>query len=321
MVSSGRRGTNKTLTMVERGGGSEHGGGSSARVRDGGHTSGARRAAWIVAGFLAIFTPFNVYWGFGGKWGVSWVLGCEDCLPLLAVWVQQVALIAGIAVVLGRAGVWRPPLLNWVLRAGAWGMAACFGAIALWNLVGDNTLQARLLFAPASAILCGLSVVVARDSSERDREKGIEMDQQTDLQASLGTARRSRIAATAGSVILLLTSAVHGTAFPDALAEVADPPVDQFMHDVLPGMWLFFSWHLAVVAIAVLWVSRRTQRESRTLLGFAAAVAAGDAVWVGLLAGWLFFGTLLLAVAAALLITATLRWPSTPPASTDLREA
>ncbi len=137
------------------------------------------------------------------------------------------------------------------------------------------------------------------------------MDQQTELSASLKTNRGPWMAARAAAAILLLTSAVHGTAFPGALAEVADPPVDQFMNNLLPGMWLFFSWHLAVVAMAVLLVSRRRRCESRAVLGFAATVTAADAVWVGSLAGWLFFGTLLIALAAALLIIATLRWPST----------
>ena len=147
------------------------------------------------------------------------------------------------------------------------------------------------------------------------------MHRQTELLASFGMDRLGRIAARAGAVILLLTSAVHGTAFPDALAEVANPPVDQFMNDLLPGMWLFFSWHLAVLAMAVLWVSGRRGAESRTLLAFAVAVTAGDAVWIGSLAGWLFFGTLLIAAAAALLLNAMLRWRPTPAARlAELRE-
>ncbi len=120
-------------------------------------------------------------------------------------------------------------------------------------------------------------------------------------------APRPKVAGTVGAAILLLTSAVHATAYPDAVAEVASPPVDQFMHDLLPGMWLFFAWHLAVVALGVLWVCWRRRNDPSTLIAFAAAVTAGDTVWVGFLAGWTFFGTWLLAIAAACLVAATMR--------------
>ncbi len=129
--------------------------------------------------------------------------------------------------------------------------------------------------------------------------------------------QRPRITATVGAVVLLLTAAAHGSAFADAQAEVANPPVDQFMHDLLPGMWVFFSWHLAVVAAGVLWVTWRRRTDSRTMIGFAAAVTIGDAIWVGVLAGPLFFGTWLIAVAATCLVAAALRWPSGQTEASD----
>lgn len=122
-----------------------------------------RWAASAVAAFLAMVTPVNAYWGFGGTWGLAWVLGCDCAVPLVLVWVQQVALLAGIIIVLGRAGIWRPPLPGWVLRAGTWSMATVLGAVALQNLLGDNTLQAQLLFVPVAAIMSTLCVIVARD--------------------------------------------------------------------------------------------------------------------------------------------------------------
>jgi hypothetical protein len=119
----------------------------------------------VVAGFLALFTPFNLYWAFGGKWGLLWVVGCDDCIPLAAVWVQQVLLIAGIVIVLGRSGIWRLPLPAWTFSVGIWGMVAAFGGVALQNLLSDNRAQARFLFVPASAALCALCVMVATSST------------------------------------------------------------------------------------------------------------------------------------------------------------
>lgn len=121
-----------------------------------------RRAATAVAAFLGAFLLLNTYWGFGGRWGMAWVLGCDCTLPLALVWVQEVAIVAGIGVVLGRAGLWRPALPAWIFRIAIWAMTASFVAVGLQNLVGDNTVQARLLFAPAAFTLSVLCLIVAR---------------------------------------------------------------------------------------------------------------------------------------------------------------
>lgn len=125
----------------------------------------AHRAARAVAGFLGGFLVLNTYWGLGGRGGLAWVLGSECTVPLLAVWVQEAAVIAGIGVVLGRAGLWRPPLPPWIFSFGAWTMTASFAVVGLQNLLGDNTVQARLLFAPIALMLCSACAVVARGPS------------------------------------------------------------------------------------------------------------------------------------------------------------
>ena len=122
----------------------------------------ARTATQLVAGFLAGFLALNTYWALGGDWGVAWVLGCDCTVPLAALWVQEAALVAGVGVVLGRAGMWNPPVPAWILRAGIWVMAASFAAVGLQNLLGDNTAQVRLLFAPLALTMSALCVVVAR---------------------------------------------------------------------------------------------------------------------------------------------------------------
>ncbi len=125
-------------------------------------TPHSRRAALVVAGFLAAFLVPNTYWALGGERGVVWVLGCDCTVPAALVWMQEAAVLAGIAVVLTRAGLWRLPLPAWVPRAGIWAMAAVFAAVGLQNLLGDNTAQARFLFAPVALALSGLCVAVAR---------------------------------------------------------------------------------------------------------------------------------------------------------------
>ena len=132
----------------------------------------ARRAALLVAGFMAVFLVLNTYWGLGGTRGVAWVLGCDCTVPLALVWVQEAAVAAGIAVVLARAGIGQLPLPSWMPRAGIWAMAAVFAAVGLQNLLGDNTAQARFLFAPLTLALSGLSVVVARGPRPSGSRRG-----------------------------------------------------------------------------------------------------------------------------------------------------
>lgn len=126
-------------------------------------TTRGRRAAFLVAGFLAGFLLLNTYWGLGGTWGIAWVMGCAGCTvaPSL-VWAQEALVGAGIAVLLARSGAWRPPHPGWIWRSGTWTMAAAFAAVGVHNLLGDNTAQARLLFAPLALGLGLLCAVAAR---------------------------------------------------------------------------------------------------------------------------------------------------------------
>lgn len=132
----------------------------------------ARKAALAVAGFMTGFLALNTYWGLGGTAGVAWVLGCDCTVPLAAVWVQEAAIVAGIGVVLGRARIWRSDLPRWIFGVGIWAMTASFAAVGLQNLLGDNTAQARFIFAPTALTLSVLCVVVARARGTRsDRRR------------------------------------------------------------------------------------------------------------------------------------------------------
>lgn len=136
----------------------------------------AQRAAWIVAGTLAALVPLNTYWGFGGRWGMAWVVGGDCEVPLALVWIQQVALVIGIGVVLVRVNIVAAPFpMLWKLAS--WMMAVAFGAVGLHNLLGDNSPQARLLFAPVALLLAALCVVVARRSMPGVHETRVETDE------------------------------------------------------------------------------------------------------------------------------------------------
>ena len=122
----------------------------------------ARSSALAVVAFLSGFLVVNTYWALGGRWGVAWVLGCDCPVPLAALWVQEAAIVAGIGLLLARAGIWRSAVPAWMSSSGTWVMTASFAAVGLQNLVGDNTAQARLLFAPIAFALSVLCFVVAR---------------------------------------------------------------------------------------------------------------------------------------------------------------
>ncbi|MBA3232775.1 MAG: hypothetical protein H0T17_02315 [Propionibacteriales bacterium] len=121
----------------------------------------SRPAAAVVIGVLGCFLVPNTYWGLGGSRGLEWILGSDVTLSLALVWVQEVAIVVGITVVSGRAGIWRLPAPGWFYQAGIWSMALVFGAVGVYNLIGDNTVQARFLFAPVALVMGALCVVVA----------------------------------------------------------------------------------------------------------------------------------------------------------------
>lgn len=122
---------------------------------------GPRRAAAVVAGFLGGFLVLNTYWSLNGRLGLEWILGPDVTVSLVLVWAQEVAIVFGIALVLDRGGIRPLPIPAWIHRAGIWSMALAFGAVGLYNLIGDNTTQARFLFAPLALVLGALCVAVA----------------------------------------------------------------------------------------------------------------------------------------------------------------
>lgn len=135
-------------------------------------TRRGRRAAAPVAGFLAGLLLVNTYWGLGGTWGIGWVLGCAGCtVPVGLVWMQEAMIGAGIVLLLARSGLWGSSFPGWISRSGTWTMAAASAAVGLHNLLGDNTLYARLLFAPLALALAVLCTVSARSFARAEKRR------------------------------------------------------------------------------------------------------------------------------------------------------
>jgi hypothetical protein len=89
---------------------------------------------------------------------------------------------------------------------------------------------------------------------------------------------------------------------------VAASALSPFFQRTLPGIWLFFSWHLVALAFGLGWASIRGSSSGRPLVWFIAVLACADTLFVFSLAGF-FAGTALLSVAAIGLVVAAARWP------------
>ena len=66
-----------------------------------GESRPSRAAAAVVVGFLSLFLVPNTYWGSGTR-GLEWILGSDVSPPLALVWAQEVAIVVGIVITLGR---------------------------------------------------------------------------------------------------------------------------------------------------------------------------------------------------------------------------
>ena len=107
--------------------------------------------------------------------------------------------------------------------------------------------------------------------------------------------------------VLVLTAAFHATGYGALSESVATSAISPFFQKALPGIWLFFSWHLVALAVGLAWASLRGGGSARPLVTFIAVLACGDTLFVLSVAG-IFAGTLLLAGAAICLVIASVRW-------------
>ena len=110
------------------------------------------------------------------------------------------------------------------------------------------------------------------------------------------------------SLLLAATGVFHATGYRGIVEIVSDAAFGPFYSRALPGMWVFFSWHLVALALGAGWAAARGGANARPLMAFIALVTVVDAVFVAAGAGPLFAGTLMLAAAALSLAIAALRW-------------
>jgi hypothetical protein len=59
-----------------------------------------------------------------------------------------------------------------------------------------------------------------------------------------------RVAAAVGALLLLGTAAYHGTGYKEVSQSIASSTAGVFLKHAVPGLWIFFSWHLAAMALA-----------------------------------------------------------------------
>ena len=58
-------------------------------------------------------------------------------------------------------------------------------------------------------------------------------------------------------VLLLVTAYYHSTGFEEVNSTLVSAGVSGFFAEALPKQWLFFSWHLAVLSVPLIWAALR----------------------------------------------------------------
>ncbi len=130
-------------------------------------------AGWAAVAILVIVAALHVYWALGGDWAAATAYGSPDVPPPAAVWIVVLLLIAAIAVVLGRMGLWGRRLPSGIFRVAAWALVAVLAAVALQNVASGLSKQtygrewALFLIAPLLLALACLCAAVARSDPER----------------------------------------------------------------------------------------------------------------------------------------------------------
>lgn len=112
--------------------------------------------------------------------------------------------------------------------------------------------------------------------------------------------------ALASGVVLGAVSALHATGVSWVARSLESAPPD--LQRLLPGVWLFFSWHLLALAGAIVATAVASPPWARPVIWGCAVVAIVDTVWVSVIAGF-FIGSSLLVVAALSITFSAAVWP------------
>jgi Protein of unknown function (DUF3995) len=139
---------------------------------DGDLSSARRVAASALWRTLVAVAGFHAYWALGGTWAVHEAAGGAYSEATTSLRIQSgvlaILLVAACLVVRARAGLWRAPVSDQLVRVAMWVLtvvliltaAMSFAAAANWERFG---------IAPSVLVLALLSLVVARAGGERRR--------------------------------------------------------------------------------------------------------------------------------------------------------
>ncbi len=105
------------------------------------------------------------------------------------------------------------------------------------------------------------------------------------------------------ALFLLVDAYLHSTETGAIREALAGAEIPEFFAQALPMIWLFFSWHLVVFALPLLWAAISNPTWFLPASIFCGVVALGDFFWVYSVAGWFPGTAILLLVVAALGIT------------------
>ena len=111
----------------------------------------------------------------------------------------------------------------------------------------------------------------------------------------------ARVLGGLSGLLLLLTAYFHSTGIDGVRAAVEKAQMTGFFAEAFPVLWLFFSWHLMVIAMPLLWAAIKSPSWFFQACIFCGLVALGDFFWVFSLAGW-FPGTIILLSVVGLLL-------------------
>lgn len=113
-----------------------------------------------------------------------------------------------------------------------------------------------------------------------------------------------RVLAGIAALLMLATAYFHSTGLPELQSVVEDVGIEGFFAAAIPMQWLFFTWHLSILSVPVLWASIANPAWLSPAAIFIAMIMLGDFFWVFSLAGW-FPGTVVLICVVGLLSIAS----------------
>ena len=125
---------------------------------------GVRLAASVLWRALVAAAGLHAYWVLGGTWGVHAASGGTYVEPTTSLRIQSAViamlLVAACLVVRARAGLWRAPVSDRVIRVSMWVLTAVLALTAVVNFAAATDWE-RFVIGPFVLVLALLALVVA----------------------------------------------------------------------------------------------------------------------------------------------------------------